>query len=84
MMPIFGLRPARGDDAVELVGAHEGEHGVALVVVQPRFLAEDGVAQADVEPAPRHREIVVGDDDLHAVERAVDHGGRLRPSRACI
>ena len=54
MMPIFGIAPARGDVAVELVGAHEGEHGVALVVVQPRLHAEDGVAEADVEPARRH------------------------------
>ena len=59
-MPIFGLRPPEVMMRVELVGAHEGEHGVALVVVQPRFLAEDGVAQADVEPARRHHEIVVG------------------------
>ena len=42
---------------VELVGAHEGEHGVALVIVQARFLAEDGVDEADVEPALRHLEI---------------------------
>ena len=70
------LAPARGDVAVELVGAHEGQHGVALVVVQPRLLAEDGVAQADVEPALRHLE-VVGDDDVDAIEAAVDHGGRF-------
>ncbi len=67
---------ARGDVAVELVGAHEGQHGVALVVVQPRFLAEDGVAQADVEPALGHLEIG-RDDDVDAVQAAVDHRGRL-------
>ena len=76
MMPILGLRPPGGDVCVELVGAHEGEHGIALVIVQPRFLAEDGVAQADVEPAFRHQEIL-GDDDIDALEAAVDHGGRF-------
>src|SRR6516164_4405 len=39
----FRPPPARGDVLVELVRAHEGEHGVAFVVVQPRLLAEDGV-----------------------------------------
>ena len=48
---------AGGDDLVELVGAQEGEHGVALEIVQARFLAEDGVDQADVETAFRHDEI---------------------------
>ena len=52
------LAAAGDDDPVELVGADEGEHGVALVVLQPRFLVEDAVAQADVEAAGRHREIV--------------------------
>ena len=79
----LGVAPARADHAVELVRPHEGQHGVALEVVQARFLAEHGVAEPDVEPARRHRE-VVGDDDLHAVEAAVDHGGRTPPSRACI
>ena len=45
---------AGGDDLVELVGAYEGEHGVALVVVQPRLHAEHGVVQADVQPALGH------------------------------
>ena len=71
-MPIFGLRPPEVMYLVELVGAHERDHGVALVVGEPRLHAEDGVAEADVEPALRHRE-VVGHDDLHAVEAAVDH-----------
>ncbi len=72
------LRPAaaRGDVLVELVGAHEGEHGVALVVVQARLLAEDGVAQADVEAAFRHGE-VLRDDDVDALQAAVDDGGRF-------
>ena len=56
-MPIFGLRAAGGDDLVELVGAHEGEHGVALVIVQARFLAEERIAEADIEPAVGHHEI---------------------------
>ena len=51
------IAAAGGDDLVELVGAHEGEHGVALVIVQARFLAEEGVDQPDVEPARRHGEI---------------------------
>ena len=75
-MPIFGLRAARGDDLVELVGAHEGEHGVALEIVQARFLAEERVLQADIEPAVRHDEIGRR-DDLHAVDAAVDDAGRL-------
>ena len=38
-------RAAAGeDDAVEVVGAHEGEHRVALVVLEPRLLIEDAVA----------------------------------------
>ena len=44
--------------------------------MQPRFLAENGVAQADVEPAFRHGE-VFGNDDIDALEAAVDHGGRF-------
>ena len=79
----LGLAASRRDVLVELVGAHERQHGVALVVVQPRLLAEDGVAQADVEPAFRHLE-VFRDDDVDALDAAVDHGGRFRPSRACI
>ena len=45
----LGVRPAAGDDAVELVGAGEGQDGGALVVVQARFLVERLVAEADVE-----------------------------------
>jgi hypothetical protein len=72
------IAAAGGDDLVELVGAHEGQHGVALVVVQPRLHAEHGVVQPDVQPALGHAEFVrPGDDDVEAVERAVDHGGRL-------
>ena len=52
------IAAAGGDDPVELVGAHERDHGVALVVGEPRLHAENGVAEADVEPALRHREIV--------------------------
>ena len=60
---------AGGDDLVELVGAHEGEHGVALEVVQPRFLAEKRVLKADVEAAVGHDEIGRR-DDLDAIERS--------------
>src|SRR5262249_26377545 len=52
----FRSSPAGGDVFVELVGAHEGEHGVAFVVVQPRLLPEDRVAQADVEAPIGHGE----------------------------
>ena len=79
----LGRAAAGGDDLVELVGAHEGEHGVALEIVQARFLAEEGVGEADVEAALRHGE-VGGRDDLHALEAAVGDAGRTRPSRACI
>ena len=58
MTPILRIAAARSDDLVELVGAHEGQHGVALVVVQPRLHAEDGVAEADVQAAFRHAEFV--------------------------
>src|SRR5215472_12190357 len=72
----FRPPPARGDVLVELVRAYEGEHGVAFVVVQPRLLAEDGVAQADIEPALGHGE-VVGNDDVDPLQAAVDHRGRF-------
>src|SRR6266581_7985007 len=35
-----GVASAGGDVAIELVGAHERQHGIALEVVQSRFLAE--------------------------------------------
>ena len=44
----FGRAAAGHDRLVDLVGAHEGQHGVALVVVQPRFLTENGVDQTDI------------------------------------
>ena len=77
------IAPARGDDAVELVGAHEGEHRVALVVVQPRFHAEDRSTRRMLSP-PGGIAKSVGDDDLDAIERAVDHARSIPPSRACI
>ncbi len=72
----LGVSPARRDVAVELVGAHEGEHRIALVVVQPRLLTQDGVAQADVEAAFRHLE-VGRHHDVDALQAAVNHRGRL-------
>ena len=72
----FRRAPAGRNDLVEMIGAQEGQHGVALEVVQARFLAEDGVVEADVEAAVGHDEIV-GRDDLDAVEAAVDDAGRL-------
>ena len=52
--------PAGEDDVVEVVGAHEGQHGVALEVLQPRLLLEEAVRRADVEAARRHAEVVAG------------------------
>ncbi len=72
------LAAAGDDDAVELVRAHEGEHGVALVILQARFHAEHGVAEPDVETARRHlEEVIAGNDDVHAIEIAVDDPSRL-------
>ncbi len=75
-MPTLRAAPAGGDGLVELVGAQEGEHGVALVIVQARFLAEDGIDEADIEPTLRHAEIV-GRDKLDALDGAVHHAGRF-------
>ncbi len=52
MMPSFGVGAAAGDDAVELVGAGEGQDGGALVVVQARFLGERLIAEPDVQACP--------------------------------
>ena len=35
------LAAARSDVVIDLVGAQEGEHGVALEIVQPRFLRQN-------------------------------------------
>src|SRR4029079_9630092 len=72
----FRRAAAGSDDAIEPVGAHEGQHRIALEVVQTRFLPEDGVDKPDIEPALGHLEIVWR-DDLDAIDRAVDHAGRL-------
>ena len=48
------IAAARGDGVVDLVGAQKGEHGVALEIVQPRFLGQDRIVEADVEAAFRH------------------------------
>ncbi len=74
--PDLGRAAARGDVAVELVGLHEGQHGVALVVVQPRLHPQDAVAQPDVEATLRHVEIV-RDHDVDPLQAAVHHGGRF-------
>ena len=70
------VRAAGGDDPVQLVGADEGEHRVALVLLQPLFLLEDAVVRADRKATGRHVEIV-RNDDLHAIERAIDRSGRF-------
>ena len=73
-----GIRPARRDDAVELVRVHEGQHRVALVVVQARFHVEDAIDEADVEPARRHLELILArNDDLQAVESGLDNTSRF-------
>ena len=72
----LGVRPAGGDDPVELVRLDEGEHGVALVLLEALLLTEDRIVRPYVEAARRHRE-ALGDDDLHALERAVGRGGRF-------
>ncbi len=69
-------RPARSDDAVDLVGAEEGEDRVALVFLQARFLIENAVARTNGKAADGHLE-VGGRDDFDAVDRAVDGGRRL-------
>src|SRR6185312_304947 len=63
------IRLAGGDDAdarivaagrdrlVDGIGAQEREHGVALEIVQARFLAEDRIDEADIESALRTLEI---------------------------
>ena len=62
------------DHLVEAVRPHEGQHGVALEVVEARLLLQEWIARPDVQPAGRHREI--GRDlDLHPVDAAV-HGSR--------
>ncbi len=40
----LGLAAAGEDDAVEVVGPHEGQHGVALEVLKARLLVEHAVA----------------------------------------
>src|SRR5258705_5415771 len=45
-------------DAVEAVGAAVGEGGVDLVVEDARFLFEDGVGPADVQPAAGQDEVL--------------------------
>src|SRR6188508_1932852 len=72
----FRRSAAGSDDPIESVGAHEGQHRIALEVVQARFLSEDRVDKPDIEPAVRHPEMVWR-DDLDAIDRAVDHAGRL-------
>jgi hypothetical protein len=70
-------RAASGrDDPVELVGAHEGEHGVALEIVQARFLPEKRIGQPDIQAARRHAKIFRR-NDIDAIETCIDHPGRF-------
>ena len=67
---------ARGDGAIELVGAHEGQHGVALVVVQPGLLGQDRSRRRMLRPPSGIVEIV-GSDDVDPLQAAVDRRRRL-------
>ncbi len=75
------IAAAGRDGAVELVGAHESEHGVALEVVQAGFLRQDRIVEADIQPAFRHAEIVRR-DDIDAIQAAIDRRRGTRSSRA--
>ena len=67
-------RRAVDDDAVEPIGAREGDRGRQFVAVQPVFLVERRVGPADVEPARRHLDILRQDDrDAPGIDR---HRGR--------
>ena len=83
MTPIFGVAAARRDDLVELVGAHEGEHGVALEVVQARFHGRGWCRSAGCSGRPAACVKSFRRDDLDAVERAVDHR-RSTPTVSCM
>ena len=72
----LGILSAAGDEAVELVGAGEGEDGRALVIVQARLLVERLIAEPDVQALGGHDEIV-GDLDLDAIDAPVDRRGGL-------
>src|SRR5205085_889391 len=66
------IAPAREHDVIEVVRAKERQHGVALEVLEPRFLLEDAVADPDVQAARGHAEVaLVRDNDLDPVDAAV-------------
>ena len=75
-MPTFGAAPPLKDRPVDLVGGEPGDHRVALVILQPRLLFEDGVGRADVEAAGRQL-VVGGNDRVDAVEPRIDDSGRF-------
>ena len=68
-------RAASDHDAVELVGANEGEHRRPLPAVQQLFLFERVPPRPDVEAAGRRGEI--GNDRRDPIERSVDHAGQF-------
>ena len=72
----LGVRSAGRDDTIELVGAQESQHRVAFMILQARFLFENAVAYADVEPLRRHH-VIVRRDDLDAIDMAVDRSCRF-------
>ena len=63
-------------DAVDLVGAGEGDRGETLVVLQAAVLIVAVVGPAQIEAARRHLEIGGDDEGLHLVGK-VDLGGGL-------
>src|SRR5215472_6470677 len=72
----FWIASAGGNSAIELVGAHEGEHGVALVIVQAGFLRQNLIVQLDIEAALGHA-VVVGSDDVDPLQAGVDRRCRF-------
>ena len=70
------IAAARGNGVVDLVGAQKREHGVALVIVQPRFLGQDRIVEADIEAALRHDEIGRG-NDVDPIEARIDRRRRF-------
>ncbi len=61
------------DDLVQLVHARIGQRRVPFVIVHPRFLAQHGVRQADVQTIRWQFEIS-RQDDLDAVRIEIDRG----------
>src|SRR5215469_3622575 len=70
------IAAAGSNGAIEVVGAHEGKHGIALGIVQARFLRQDLIVQPDIEAALGHA-VVVGSDDVDPLQARVDRRRRF-------